>query len=78
MVQAWTVGLLLYLSNDSEKWNLKLGVYKTPFGKSGHISRLTVVSREAKEEAASSALTDSRLTHVSIIQEQELWKSKMP
>ena len=36
------------------------------------ISRLTVVSREAKEEAASSAPTDSRLTRVSIVQEQEL------
>ena len=29
-------------------------------------SRLTVVSRKAKEEAASSAPTDSRLTRVSI------------
>ena len=27
MVQAWTVGLLLYLSNDREKWDLKLCVY---------------------------------------------------
>ena len=35
-------------------------------------SRLTVVSREAKEEAASGAPTDSRLTRVSILQEQEL------
>ena len=35
-------------------------------------SRLTVVSCEAKEEAASSALTDSRLTRVSILQVQEL------
>ena len=36
------------------------------------ISRFTVVSREAKEEAASGAPTDSRLTLVSILQEQEL------
>ena len=36
MAQAWTVGLLLYLLNDSENWDLKLCVYKTPFGKSGH------------------------------------------
>ena len=36
-----------------------------------------VVSREAKEEAAG-APTDLRLTRVSIIQVQELWKSKMP
>ena len=36
------------------------------------ISRLTVVSREAKEEAASGALMDSRLTRMSIIQVQEL------
>ena len=35
-------------------------------------SRLTVVSREAKEEAASGAPKDSRLTRVSILQEQEL------
>ena len=35
-------------------------------------SRLTVVSCKAKEEAASSAPTDSRLTRMSIIQEQEL------
>ena len=35
-------------------------------------SRLTVVSCEAKDEAASSAPTYSRLTRVSIIQEQEL------
>ena len=41
-------------------------------------SRLTVVSREAKEEAARGALTDSRLTCTSILQEQELCKSKMP
>ena len=34
MVQALTVGLLLYLLTDSEKWDLKLCVYKTPFGKS--------------------------------------------
>ena len=38
MVQAWTVGLLLYLSNDREKCDPKLCIYKTPFGKSGHIS----------------------------------------
>ena len=36
------------------------------------ISRLTVMSHEAKEEVASSTLIDSRLTHVSILQEQEL------
>ena len=35
-------------------------------------SRLTVVSREAKEEAASGTPTDLRLTLVSILQEQEL------
>ena len=35
-------------------------------------SRLTVVSHEAKEEAASSALTDLRFTRVSILREQEL------
>ena len=32
-----------------------------------------VVSREAKEEAASGALMDLRLTLVSILQEQELY-----
>ena len=37
-----------------------------------YTSRLTVVSREAKEEAASGAPMDSRLTLVSILQEQEL------
>ena len=37
MVQAWTVSLLLYLSNGREKLDLKLSVYKTCFGKSGHI-----------------------------------------
>ena len=37
MVQACTVGLLLYLSNDREKLDLKLCMYTTPFGKSGHI-----------------------------------------
>ena len=37
MVQAWNVGLLLYLLNDCEKWDLKLCMYKIPFGKSGHI-----------------------------------------
>ena len=42
------------------------------------ISRLTVVSRKAKEEAASGTPTDSRLTRVSILQVQELCKSKMP
>ena len=42
-------------------------ISRTPKG-----SRLTVVSREAKEEAASGAPTDSRLTLVSILQEQEL------
>ena len=42
-----------------------------------HTSRLTVVSREAKEEAASGASTDSRLTRVSILQEQELKNSKI-
>ena len=31
-----------------------------------------VVSREAMEEAASGAPTDSRLTHASILQKQEL------
>ena len=36
------------------------------------LSRLMVVSHEAKEEAASSTPTDSRLTLVSILQEQEL------
>ena len=37
MVQTWTVGLLLYLSHDdSEKWDLKLCMHKTPSGKSGH------------------------------------------
>ena len=41
------------------------------------ISRLMVVSHKAKEEAASSAPMDSRLTQVSILQEQELWKLKM-
>ena len=35
-------------------------------------TRLMVVSREAKEEVANSAPMDSRLTHVSILQEQEL------
>ena len=35
-------------------------------------SRLMVVSREAKEEAASGDPTDSRLTLMSILQEQEL------
>ena len=35
-------------------------------------SRLMVVSREAKEEAASSAPTDSTLTCMTILQEQEL------
>ena len=35
-------------------------------------SRLTVVSREAKEEAASSALMGLRVTCVSILQEQGL------
>ena len=36
------------------------------------VSKPMVVSHEAKEEVASGALTDSRLTHVSILQEQEL------
>ena len=36
MVQAWTVGLFLNLSNDHEKLDLKLCVYKISFGKSGH------------------------------------------
>ena len=38
----------------------------------GSPSRLTVVSREAKEEAVCGGPTDSRLTRVSIIQLQEL------
>ena len=42
------------------------------------ILRLTVVSRKAKEEVASDTSMDSRLTRVSILQVQELWKSKMP
>ena len=37
-----------------------------------HTSRLMVVSYEAKEEAASGAPMDSRLTHMSIVLEQEL------
>ena len=36
-----------------------------------------VVSRKAKEEAASGAPMDSRLTWLGILQKQELWKSKM-
>ena len=35
-------------------------------------SRFTVVSHKAKVEAASGAPMDSRLTHMSILQEQEL------
>ena len=31
MVKAWTIDLLLYLSNDHEKWDLKLYMYKDPF-----------------------------------------------
>ena len=41
-------------------------------------SRLMLVSCEAKEEGAGGAPIDLRLTHMSILQEQELQKSKMP
>ena len=40
------------------------------------ISRLMVVSRKAKEKAASSALTDSRLTHVSIYRNESYENQK--
>ena len=36
------------------------------------MSRLMVVSREAKKEAASDALIDSRCTHIRVLQEQKL------
>ena len=42
------------------------------------VLRLMIVSCETKEEAASSAPMDSRFTHMSILQERELRKSKMP
>ena len=43
------------------------------------ISRLTVVSREAKEEAASARTDWTRDSlHVSILQEQTLRNSEMP
>ena len=38
--------------------------------------RLTTVSREAKEKAATGALTDSRLTHMSILQDKSLENRK--
>ena len=39
--------------------------------------KIHVVSHEAKEEAEAAPLTDSRLTHVSTLQEKELRQSKM-